>query len=175
MLTPVVATAINRQMSTEFYSAYLYFSMAAWCERRHYPGFGHWLRQQAAEELGHGMRLLDFLNRRGAKAVFAGLPRPPGEFESLSNLCHEVWRHEKEISAAIFALNALAVKEQAFATQAQLIWFFNEQVEEEHSSARIAAQVKLIGDDPTALLVLDRELGQRPTATSAAPVTAAAS
>jgi ferritin len=42
-----------------------------------------------------------------------------------------------------------------------LNWFVEEQIEEEATVGLIVEQLKMIGDDRTALLMLDRELGAR--------------
>jgi ferritin len=42
-----------------------------------------------------------------------------------------------------------------------LQWFITEQVEEEKTAGQIAEQLKMIGDQGVALLMLDRELGTR--------------
>jgi ferritin len=42
-----------------------------------------------------------------------------------------------------------------------LDWFVDEQVEEEDTASTIVAQLKMIGDDGPALMLLDKELGAR--------------
>jgi ferritin len=46
-------------------------------------------------------------------------------------------------------------------SQAFLQWFVTEQVEEEDSASQALETLKMIGDKPHALLMLDRELGTR--------------
>ena len=55
----------------------------------------------------------------------------------------------------------LAFKERDHATRVMLQWFIEEQVEEEASALKIVQQVKLAGKDPSAIMLLDRELGAR--------------
>ena len=43
----------------------------------------------------------------------------------------------------------------------ELQWFIDEQVEEEENTGRVVDQLKMAGDNQSALLMLDRELGQR--------------
>jgi len=42
-----------------------------------------------------------------------------------------------------------------------LQWFIDEQVEEEKTSSAIMAQLKMVGDSPAALLMIDRQLAAR--------------
>ena len=45
-----VRDAINEQIKHEFYSAYLYLSMAGSFETANLPGFARWMRKQSEEE-----------------------------------------------------------------------------------------------------------------------------
>jgi len=53
MLDKQIEDALNEQINAEFFSAYLYYSMAAYFESLSLKGFGHWMRVQALEELTH--------------------------------------------------------------------------------------------------------------------------
>ena len=41
--------AMNEQINKEFFSSYLYLSMAAYFEDKNLMGFAHWMRLQADE------------------------------------------------------------------------------------------------------------------------------
>ena len=43
-----------------------------------------------------------------------------------------------------------------------LDWFVQEQVEEEKSASEIVERLRMAGEDGAALLMLDKELGERP-------------
>ena len=42
-----------------------------------------------------------------------------------------------------------------------LAWFSEEQIEEEASANKVAAELEMVGQDKSGLLMLDRELGGR--------------
>ena len=69
--------------------------------------------------------------------------------------------HELKVTAAINDLYLMATTERDFASFPLLNWFVEEQIEEEASVSLIVEQLKMIGSDRTALLMLDRELGAR--------------
>jgi ferritin len=46
VLGRAVEDAMNEQIKNEFFSAYQYLSMAAYCETENLPGFAHWMRAQ---------------------------------------------------------------------------------------------------------------------------------
>jgi ferritin len=69
--------------------------------------------------------------------------------------------HEQHVTQLINSLYALAVKENDYPAQVLLQWYISEQVEEEKNATNIVEQLKRIGNDGSALLILDRELGAR--------------
>ncbi len=71
--------------------------------------------------------------------------------------------HEQYITSSINELMELAISKKDHATQIFLEWYVIEQVEEEENDNDIIAQLKLIGDNAHALLMLDRELAVRAT------------
>jgi ferritin len=68
---------------------------------------------------------------------------------------------ERHVSNSIDELYKLAYQENAFAAMVELQWFITEQVEEEKTARHLVAQFEMVKDDPSALLDLDRELGER--------------
>ena len=49
MLSTKMHEALNAQINAEYYSSYLYLSMAAHCQSLNLTGFASWLRVQADE------------------------------------------------------------------------------------------------------------------------------
>ena len=161
MLTPKMLDALNQQINREFASAYLYLAMAAQCEAQSLPGMAHWMKRQATEEYGHGMRLFEYLCDRGGRVALAAVPQPPAEFGSPLELFQQVLAHERKVTAYINAVYELALEEKDYASQVALHWFVNEQVEEEKNASVIVDQLKAIPDKSSAILFLDRQLGKR--------------
>jgi ferritin len=172
VLSKVLEDAINEQINKELYSAYLYLSMAAYCEAASLPGFAHWMRMQAQEEVFHAMKFFDHVNDRGARVVLQAIDQPPTEWTSPLNVFQHVLEHEQMVTGLINQLYALAVKENDYATQMELQWFVTEQVEEEKNAGGVVGQLKMIGDQTTALLMLDSQLATRlpPQPPAAEPV-----
>jgi len=154
---------MNEQIKNELYSAYLYLSMSAYCEAANLPGFAHWMRVQAQEEVGHAMKFYDFICERGGRVVLQAIDQPPVEFQSPLHVFEQILEHEQKVTAMIHDLYGLAAQEKDYASQAFLQWFVTEQVEEEGSATQIVETLKMIGDKGQALVMLDRELGKRGT------------
>ena len=77
MPTKAVQAAINDQIAMELESAHVYLSMAAYFDENNLPGFSHWMRMQYQEELGHAMKLFDFMLDNGGHIVLKALAKPP--------------------------------------------------------------------------------------------------
>jgi len=155
--------AMNDQVRKEFESAYIYLSMAAWMEDQTLPGFAAWLRQQAREEAGHAMKIYDHLIDRGCRVELQPLAGPPTDFQTSLEVFQEVKKHEEQVTKSINDLYGLAVNDRDYASQVFLEWFITEQVEEEKTVSDIADALRLAADSGPALLLLDRELGARPS------------
>jgi ferritin len=156
-----VEEALNEQIHAEFFSFYLYLSVAAYFNTEHLDGFAHWMRVQAQEEFSHAMKLFDYLNERGGTVRLAALDSPQSSWSSASDAVQAVLHHEQHISQRINELVNLANTERDHATTVVLHWYVNEQVEEEATADTLYHQVKMLEDSPHGLLMLDRELAGR--------------
>jgi len=161
MLNKTVQDALNEQIKNELYSSYLYLAMAAYSESVNLPGFGHWMRAQAQEELQHALKLFGYINERGGRVLLQAIPQPPAEFASALDVFHKTLEHEQHVTALIHDLYALALRENDYATQMFLQWFITEQVEEEDSVGQVVNMLEMLGDHKQGLLMLDRQLAQR--------------
>jgi ferritin len=161
MLNKKVQEAMNEQIKNELYSGYLYLSMSAYFEANNLPGFARWMRLQAEEEQEHALKFFDFVHDRGGRVVLQAIDQPPAEFESQLAVFELTLEHERKVTRLIHELYALALQENDYASQVMLQWFVDEQVEEEKNAEQIVETLKMVGDGGQALVMLDRQLGQR--------------
>ncbi len=159
--------AMNDQVRKEFESAYLYLSMAAWMEDQTLPGFAAWLRLQAREEATHAMKIFEHLIDRNCRVMLQPLAGPPTTFKTPLDVFEQVKKHEEKVTRSIDEVYTLAVDDRDYASQVFLEWFITEQVEEEKNSTQVMENVRRVGADQAALVMLDRELGQRGAAAAA--------
>ncbi len=161
MLSRKLQDALNEQIKHELYSAYLYLSMVAHFEAENLKGFAHWMRLQRQEELEHAMKIFNFVIDRGGRVELQAIPQPPSQYKSPLDAFQKALAHEKHITGLIHKLYDLADDEDDYPTEVMLQWFIEEQVEEEKSTSEVVSKLELIKDHPGALLLLDRELGER--------------
>merc|ERR1712026_17676 len=69
---------INKQINMEFYASYVYMSMYAYFDRddQAMPGFAAFFKKSSEEERAHGLKLVEYQNKRGGKVVFQDIARP---------------------------------------------------------------------------------------------------
>lgn len=161
MISKTILKAANDQIHEEMYSAYLYFSMAAYFEAENMLGFATWMKKQAQEEMVHAMKFYEFINDRGGAVSLQALAEPPHDFKSPLNAFKESLKHEQHITGCIHTLYALAEKEKDYAFKTFLHWFIDEQVEEESNVETIIAKMNMVGDSKQGMYLLDKELGAR--------------
>ena len=161
MISKKMEEALNGQVNAEMYSAYLYLSMESYFKSLNLNGFANWMRAQTQEEMMHAMKIYDFINERGGRIILKAIDGPPTEWDSPLGVFEAVYAHEQKVTGLINELVDLAIKEKDHATNTFLQWFVNEQVEEESSADEAVQQLKMMGNAPGGMFMLDRELGQR--------------
>jgi ferritin len=161
MISNKVQKVINEQIKNELYSAYLYLAMSAYFEANTLPGFAHWTRLQAQEEVEHAMKFFDFLNERGGRVTLLAIDQPPSEWSSNLEVFQQIYAHEQKVTGLINHLYEVALAEKDYPSQVLLQWFISEQVEEEKNASEIVEHLKMIEARGTAVLMLDHQLGKR--------------
>jgi ferritin len=174
MIGEKLAQAINDQIKNELESYYIYLSMAAYFQSVSLDGMGHYMRCQAHEEMTHAMKLFGHLIDRGGRVVLQDLKQLKTEWASPLEAFQDAYAHEQFISGKINELIAISRAEREYASEPLLSWFADEQVEEEATAGKIADEMAMVGEEKSALLMLDREMAQRafPPGTPLDPSTA---
>lgn len=160
-LSDSLCDTINDQIGIEMSSAYYYLNLSTQCAARNLHGSAHWLKQQWTEELGHAMKLIDYVLERGNEVRLSSLDKPQYDFTSLTALFQAVLEHEQSVTASINALYQSATEEKDYAAQTFIQWYVTEQVEEENSAQDVVDTLRMVGDEGAALLMVDRQLGRR--------------
>ncbi len=161
MINEKVSKVLTEQVNKEFYSAYLYLSMSAYFSDLGLLGFANWMRIQAQEEQAHAMLIYDFIIDRGEKVVLSAIDAPQNAWKNPLEVMEEVLKHEVYVTGLINNIVTVAEEVKDRATMSYMNWFVDEQVEEEANAQDIISKLKLIGDDKSALYLLDKDLSAR--------------
>ncbi|MGH7548931.1 MAG: ferritin [Gemmatimonadales bacterium] len=160
MLDAKMEAALNDHLQHELASAYVYLSMAAHLEAANLPGSARWMRRQAQEELGHAMRVFDYVNDRDGRVTLQAIAQPVTEFASYVDVWKAALDNEQKVTGVIGRLYEQAQKTDDHATSAMLQWFVTEQVEEEKTVRTLLEQVQQMGQSSSAMFFIDRHLGK---------------
>lgn len=161
MLSSKIQDALNAQINAEFWSAYLYLSMAMHFESQGRAGIANWFRVQFKEEQAHAEIFINYIVSRGGRVVLRPIADVPRDWASTLAAYEVTLDHEQKVTAMINNLYAMAEAEKDYATRIMLNWFVNEQVEEEETCQNMIDRLKLVGEDGLALYMFDQELGTR--------------
>jgi ferritin len=161
MIKESISAMLNDQVNAEYYSAYLYLSMAACADRAGYKGIAHWLYVQAKEEMAHGTHIFEYILERGAAPCLGEIKAPPASYNGITEIFEKVLAHEQMVTERINRIATLAEQEKDHATYQFISWYVSEQVEEEASADELLTRVKLIDGHPGPLYNLDAALAGR--------------
>lgn len=161
MIKEKIEEVINQQINAELYSGYLYLSMASYFESNNLNGFANWMHVQNLEEQSHAMKFYHYLNERGGRVKLMPIDGPKLEWKSPIEAFEDAYEHEQKVTAMINNMVEIAWAEKDHATYNMLQWFVDEQVEEEASALEIVEKLKMIGDAPGVMYMLDKEMSTR--------------
>ncbi|MFN4245835.1 MAG: ferritin [Brevinematia bacterium] len=158
MLLREMEDALNKQINEELYSAYLYLSMSAYFENIGLSGFAKWMRVQSKEELGHAMKIYDYIISQNGTVRLLSIKEPVHNWDSVLHAVESAYQHEVYITGKIYDLVNLAQKLDDKATENFLQWFVEEQVEEEKNTYDLLRKTKMVEKHIGSLLQLDNLL-----------------
>ncbi|MBN2070099.1 MAG: ferritin [Candidatus Krumholzibacteriota bacterium] len=161
MINDKIRKAMNEQIKAEYYSAYLYLSMAGYLHDMGLDGMGVWMRAQAMEETIHAMKFFDHIVERGGKTELGAIEKPPSSWKSPLEAFKGALDHERLITGMINDLYKLATEEDDYASRTMLQWFIDEQIEEEANAEKNVRMLEMAGESGQGLFMIDRDLGTR--------------
>lgn len=164
-----VIEAINAQIKAEDESSRLYFSMANWCDAKGYAGSASYLYEHADEERMHMIKLVKYLNERGAIVKTQALAEPQNNWDSIKDVFKEVLSHEELVTSLINNLFEICMDEKDYLTSNFLQWYIQEQVEEEASARAVLDQLELASTSQGGMFHFDKEMAAKAILANSAP------
>lgn len=154
-------SALNKQLNQELQNAYLYFAMSAYFDGTALSGFSHFFKVQAKEEVGHALKIYEYIVSRGQRVDLYDVPVVKKEWKSPLEAAKDFYSAEVANTQRIWDLVDFARKHGDKATETFLHWFVSEQVEEEKLAMDLLSKVELVKDSAAGLLELDEHLAER--------------
>ncbi|MBE6333342.1 MAG: ferritin [Bacteroidales bacterium] len=164
---------MNEQINAELWSAYLYLAMSMDAENKGFKGVANWFYVQFQEEQDHARIFMNYLNSRDMKVELKPIAEVPATWDSVLAMYKQTLEHEQKVTSLINNLAAIANEDRDFASINRLVWFIDEQVEEEESAREMITAVEAVEDNKYGMYMLDKELAAR-TYTTPSPLATAA-
>ena len=161
MLSKQLHEAINAQINAELWSAYLYLAMSLDAENKGYKGVANWFYVQFQEEQDHARIFMNYLNSVDAKVTLLPIAEVPAKWDTVLDMFKQTLEHEKKVTSLINNLAYIANEDHDFSSINRLVWFIDEQVEEEESARDLITKYNLFAKDSAGLYELNKELGKR--------------
>lgn len=158
MLKDTIEKALNNQIKSEAQSSQIYLAMASWAETEGLGGTAQFLYKHSDEERMHMLKLVQYVNERGGRAIIPDLTQPERNYKSISNLFQTLLNHEVMVSGEINNLVEICLNEKDYTTHNFLQWYVAEQIEEEALARTIMDKLNMIGQDKGGLYLFDRDI-----------------
>lgn len=156
-----VFDAMNEHINYEFYSGYIYLSLAIQMEKKNYKGFAKWLEEHYEEELEHAKDFIDFMIKRAESPVLLDIKMESfDDIEEPLEVAKKIYEHEKTVTRSIYKLHDMSKQADDYATEIFMHKYVAEQIEEEDITKDIVDMFTLAGDDIAARVQMDRMLEQ---------------
>ena len=169
MLSKKLHEALNAQINAELWSAYLYLSMSMDAEAKGLKGGANWFYIQFQEEQDHARIFMNHILSRDAEVTLRPIAEVRTSWASPLEMFRDTLEHEKKVTALINDLAAIAAEDKDYASSNMLVWFIDEQVEEEESARGMITACEAVEGNKFGMYMLDKELAAR-TYSQAAPL-----
>ena len=161
MLSKKLHDALNAQINAELWSAYLYLSMSLDAENKGFKGVANWFYIQFREEQDHARIFMNYLLSRDAEVKLSPIAEVRTSWASPLDMFKDTLEHEKKVTAMIHNLAAIAAEDRDFASSNKLVWFIDEQIEEEENARGMIQSFEAVEGNKFGLYMLDKELAAR--------------
>jgi len=161
MLSKKLHDALNAQINAELWSAYLYLSMSLDAENKGLKGVANWFFIQFREEQDHARIFMNYVLSRDAEVKLAPIAEVRTSWASPLEMFKDTLAHEKKVTAMIENLAAIAAEDKDFASSNKLVWFIDEQIEEEENARGMIQSFEAVEGNKFGLYMLDKELAAR--------------
>jgi ferritin len=158
MINETLHNTVNEQITHELGAEMQYLAMSFWFERENLHGMANWFKKQAGEEHEHAMKIVGFMNEWDLPITLKSPPDPVTDFVSPEAVFEAALAHEQRVTQMINNIFNLARESSVWHIEVAFQWFITEQVEEEVNARDNLAKIRMVGNNPAALLEFDRHL-----------------
>jgi ferritin len=125
--------ALNAQIAREFGASHQYIAIGTYYAGETFPRLAEFFYDQAEEERGHAMKMVNYLLDRNQQPDIGGIDPPRKAFSDHVEPINVALEQERQISVYISELFEIARQTRDYQSEQFMQWFLEEQVEEEAS------------------------------------------
>ncbi len=138
-----------------------YFSMSLWFKERELRGFSSFFLNESKEEMSHAQKFTDYLIARGYKINLKDLPSPVQEWDSIQDLITFAFKMERDLTTSLEQLYSISERNSDIRTNVFLDPIIESQIKSEDTYAYLLGKVKFSENQPSALLIIDKDLNEK--------------
>ena len=138
-----------------------YFSMSLWFKERELRGFSSFFLNESNEEMSHVQKFSDYLIARGYKVNLKNLPSPVQEWDSIQDLINFAFKMESDLTTSLEQLYSISERASDIRSSVFLDPIVEAQINSEDTFAYLSGKVKFSENQPSAILIIDKELNEK--------------
>jgi ferritin len=143
--------ALNDQVAREFAAAHQYTAIGAYYDRLTFPRLAKFFFEQAEEERGHAMKMVDYLRDTGSDLRLGEVAGATLDFADHVSPIQLALDQERSVTIEIGKLFQIARETNDYASEGFMQWFVDEQVEEESSMGDLLEVAERVREFPMML------------------------
>lgn len=161
MLSDKTQAILNEHIAMELEAAQIYKAMYAWCEYKGYTGAAHYFKLHYQEEIEHMDKIYQYMLDRIALPKTPEVKQVSNNFTTFKNVITKALEHEIYVENAYKKSLDKVWAEKDHTTFEFLQWYVEEQVDEVAGFSEILDRLDIAGNNTSAILMIDKEMGQR--------------
>ncbi len=142
MPAPAFVAALNEQIAHEFAASQQYVAVAVYYDGETLPRLARFFYDQALEERGHAMKMVQYLMDQDADVVIPAVAAPKNGFADIVEPVQVSLDQERKVTEQIGNLARIARETGDYQSEQFMQWFLKEQVEEVASMSDLLTTVK---------------------------------
>ncbi len=155
MIHTDIQNALNQQSNEYFQGWYFYRTGAAYCEEINLRGIASWMRERAEKKSRQATKVSDFLLQCRGHVEHQPILPPRDTWNSPLELIENAIELEQRLGESVGQIMNLALSSRDHSTHDFLEPFARDQAQAEGELDRVAERLKLVGDSPAGLFMLD--------------------
>ena len=159
LINEAIKKSLDDLAKLEMFNSYLYHQLSATCQAYGFFGASKKYNAEALEEVKHYQDVVDFINQRGGLVEAQPISIPVFAYETLGDTLRSAYDQEVLTENAYKELGSLALSVSDHVTYQFVHEVLEHQAESVGEYADLIARYELTQGDPSAILLIDQELG----------------